>query len=219
MPWVAPALATAVAVVATAITPALLARLPEPVGDSTKPSYRSLATPGFLIAVFTAVTAAGLAAYALTAPAHWAAWTACVVPCTLAVCIDARTTYLPLPLARAGWVLAALGAVVAALAARDAQLLALSAGGALALGGFFHLVWRLTRSVGYGDVRLMATVGAVTALESWTLPLTAALAGTTLGALVGVGWRVARRRDGAFAYGPPLLVGAFLALAVGETTG
>ena len=104
-----------------------------------------------------------------------------------------------------------MGALVAALAWSSWTPLLAAALGALVVGGFFHLVWRLTGGLGYGDVRLAATIGAVTAMTSPTLVGAAVLTGTLLGAVTGVALRLAGRRGG-FPYGPGLLAGAFLPL-------
>ena len=80
-------------------------------------------------------------------------------------------------------------------------------------GGLFHLLWRWTGAFGYGDVRLAATIGAVTALDSVELVTTSLLLGTLVGAVWGVVHRLAGGR-GAFPYGPGLLAGPFLALAL-----
>lgn len=213
-PSVLPALAGALLVgvaLALACGP-ILRRLPEPDTEGLeKQPYTELATPGFAAATGAASAAATLLVLTTTAPLLWPAWASLAVVNVLACAIDARTTWLPARLSRVGWVVAALGAGFAALAMSSWTPLAAAALGALAVGGFFHLVWRFTGALGYGDVRLAATIGAVTALTSPTLVGAAVVVGTVLGAVTGVALRLAGRRGG-FPYGPGLLAGAFLAL-------
>lgn len=214
MSW-PPILAAAfLAVAVLLVTAPLLRRLPEPSPSDadSKPTYRSLATPGFVGATALASLVGALAAFAWTPPAHWLAWTALAGVNVVACAIDARTTWLPLRLSQLGWLVAALGVVAVAVAERAWTPLLPAALGAGVAGGFFHLVWRLSRGIGYGDVRLAATIGAVTALGSpglvaWSLAL-----GTAAGALLGIVHSL-RGRAGPFAYGPGLLVGPFAALA------
>lgn len=213
MPWPTLALAVAVAsaVVMASLTPAVLRALPEPAEPDGKPPYASLATPGFLLGVGLATATATGVVVALAPVAHWLAWASLCLVNVLACAIDARTTWLPLVLARVGWVVAAAGAVVVALASSSWTPILAAALGAGAVGGFFHLVWRITGAFGYGDVRLAATIGAVTALDSTMLVVAAVMAGTVLGALWGV-LHAARGRGSAFPYGPGLLAGPFVAL-------
>ncbi len=222
MPWPAPVVALLCAALGAALTAALagpvLRRLPEPDDPDGKPPYRSLATPAFAATVGACSLVASLAVTAWTPAHHWPAWAALTTCAMLAACVDARTTWLPLPLAWAGWSVAAVGTGVAAVAASDPLLIARAGLGALALGGFFHVVWRLSAAVGYGDVRLMATVGAVTALDSAGLVGWSALLGALAGAVWGVAHRV-RRGHGPFPYGPGLLAGPFLALGLQALTG
>lgn len=202
-------LACALGVAIALATGPVLRRLPR---CPDAPAYDALATPGFAAATGAAAALAAVVAFVWAPPAHWAAWAALATTAVPAVCVDARTTWLPLPLARAGWVGAAAGVIVAAGAAPEPWPVLLAAAlGALLVGGFFHLVWAVSGQIGYGDVRLMATVGAVTALGGWPLVAAAVLGGTVLGAATGVGHRLLGGR-GAFPYGPGLLTGAFAAL-------
>lgn len=201
-------------VVAWAIGP-VVRRLPR---TADAPDYPALATPRWRALVGLTCSAGAAMMLAWAPPTHWVAWAALVVAGIPAVCIDAQTTWLPLPLARAGWVIAAAGVAVAAAWARDPVAVALSSlVGTVAVGGFFHLVWRAGQ-IGYGDVRLMATVGAVTALGGWTPCVAAVFLGTVLGALTGIVHRL-RGGRGEFPYGPGLLAGAFAALPLAAWAG
>lgn len=222
MIWLAAAVAVLVGAGTAAATPWLLSRLPEPVDDpeiGRKIPYVQLATRPFVLAVFAATTAASLATTLLTAPASWLAWSSLATVGVLAAAVDLRTTYLPLRLAQAGWAMAAAGAVATAAAGGNAWPLLRAAGGALALGGFFWLFWRLVGGLGFGDVRLAATVGAVTSLHSTELVLAAAFCGTAMGAGWGLGRRVLAGRDTPFPYGPALTAGPFLALLLSAAFG
>lgn len=213
MPWLAPSAALVLAALTCALTPAVLRGLPEPEGPGAeaKIPYSMLPTRGFVAAVGAACLGAGLIAFGVLPAEYWLAWSALVSVNVLACAVDARTTWLPARLSRAGWALAAAGVLPVAVAQGSAWPLVASALGALALGGAFHLLWRVSGAFGYGDVRLAATIGAVTAPLGVELVWASVLAGTLAGALVGIGYRAGGRR-GAFPYGPGLLAGPFLAL-------
>lgn len=218
MPWyAAPLCAVALACLVAWATPAVLARLPEPdAADedaATKAPYATLRTPGFVGACAVTALAAGLVAFATQPPQHWLAWVSLAGVNVLACAVDARTTWLPRVLSWAGWGVAAAGvAVVSATSASSTPLLA-AALGAAGLGLLFHGLWRFTGAFGYGDVRLAATIGAVSALHSATLVGWSLLLGTAAGAVLGILHHLRGRRGG-FAYGPGLLAGPFLASAL-----
>lgn len=220
MHWPTPAVALVCALLTAFATPWVLRALPEPDASTAdgKPTYASLATPRFALIVGSTSLIATLLSLHTLPWWHAVAWASLSTVNVLACAIDARTTWLPLPLARAGWLVAAVGAGLAALAVGSWTPLAAAALGASALGGLFHLLWRFTGAFGYGDVRLAATIGAVTALDSAALVSWSLLLGTLAGALVGVASRLAGRQ-GAFAYGPGLLAGPFLALLLRQWVG
>lgn len=193
------------------ITRPVLRGLPRP---SEAPDYAALARPGFAIGVGALTFVAASVACWLASPPTLVAWLGLATVGVLSVSIDARTTWLPLRLARWGWVLAAAGVVVAAISAGDAGLLAAGAAGTVAVGGLFHLLWAWSRGLGYGDVRLMATVGAVTALEGAMFAGWSVFAGTLLGAVWGLVHTAIRGRGVPFPYGPALLAGPFVMLAL-----
>ncbi len=217
MPWLPPALALVVALLTAWASGPVLRRLPEPGADpadadlAAKPPYRSLATLRLAFGVAVASAVSGAVAFLTSPPDAWLAWTALTVPAALAVAVDLRTTWLPSPLVRASWAVAAVGAAVAAVVRHDPAVLAWAAASALGLWLFFHLVWRFTGGIGYGDVRLAATIGAVTGAVDPRLVLPAAFLGTVAGALWGIVRRVRRGTDAPFAYGPALWSGPFWA--------
>lgn len=216
-PAVAVGIAFALALATALASGPVLRQLPEPLDDpdvASKTPYAALAGPGFAAGVFAASLAANLLVVARTPASHWIAWASLTTVSVLACAIDLRTTYLPRVLAVAGWLVAAAGAIVAAATTASVGPLLSAAAGAAALGGFFWVFWRLSRGLGFGDVRLAATIGAVTGLKSLDLVVGSVLLGTLLGAAWSVGRRLARGHDGPFAYGPALLAGPFLALAL-----
>lgn len=191
----------------------MLRHLPEPPAEDAdgKPLYAALATRGFLLGVFVAGTVAA-ALVLLRQPAqHWLGWTSLAGPCLVAGAIDARTTWLPKVLTATGLLLAALGALAASVLANEPWPLVSAVVGAGACGGFFHVAWRVTGALGYGDVRLAAVIGAVAALSGWAFVAWAMVLGSIAGALSGI-VHAMRRGRGAFPYGPGLLAGPFLAL-------
>lgn len=186
----------------------VLHRLPAPLDADANP-YLQLDGSGFALVAGALSLAAGLvvAARVPETPLLWLGLTTAGV---LSVSIDARTTYLPLRLSQAAWVLTAVG-LLASLPVLGPSGLLRGVLGAAAGGAVGWAMWRWGQ-VGFGDVRLLATTGTTTAALSWQTWWTGLLAGAVLGALVGVGFAVVRRRDAAFPYGPALLAGTFVAL-------
>ena len=126
------------------------------------------------------------------------------------VAVDFLTTYLPTLLQRiaAGFLLPGLGW----LAMHDpAALIGALLGGALAYG-FFWVAWRLSRQLGYGDVRLAGLLGVAAGQAGTTMIALALVCGTMLGMIAGIGHLFRRRRTPGlpahFAYGPALWLGA-----------
>lgn len=197
--------------------PPVLRALPEPTdADATKVLYRALATRGFAVGV-AALSVAALAVVAARVPASLSPlWVPLASVGVLLVAIDALSTWLPLPLTRALWVTTGAGALAAIALAEPAArgpLIVRVLVGAAAVGGFFWLFWRLAGGLGFGDVRLAPILGAATAAISGEVLILGLLIGTGLGALHG-GVRHIRRLAGPFPYGPPLILGSFVSLAV-----
>jgi leader peptidase (prepilin peptidase)/N-methyltransferase len=209
------AMLTAVAVVSAsmlaAVTRPVLARLAEPLDGGDKTAYRDLGTPTFVVVcALLAALAQVVAQVSLPGPVL-PLWTVLATVGVLLVGIDARTTWLPLPLIRAGWGLMALACVAyGALGGRAVDLgrtlLGAAIAGLLYVG--FYLVLR--KGIAFGDARFAPLLGAATASQSWGLLYW----GLTLGTVVGAGHgivRIARRRSGGFAYAPSMLAGCYLA--------
>lgn len=214
--------ALAAAALASAHAWFIVPRLPEPVDhspdDPAKPAYRELVTPRNLAWLMVLSLVCGQVAW-LVPPAQWPLWIVYTGAVGTLVGIDALTTYLPrrlhyLCLAELALALALVGT----LAGWDA--VARAVGGGLAAGALFWLVWRFSRSFGFGDVRLVTLVGAIAATTSWTMWLQALLLGTIVGALWGIIAAVrAKSRDAVFPYGPALWLGPYLAVMVNALTG
>ena len=82
----------------------------------------------------------------------------------------------------------------------------------------FALLWWISRSIGFGDVRLAAMAGGLTGMWSMELWYTSLLAGSIAAACWGVTVSLWRRRrpsplGKAFAYGPGLWLGPWLGWA------
>lgn len=214
----------AVAVVATLVLVLVVPRLPAPVlmhDDDPLPDYPALATPGSAALLFAAAFGVAQVLW-LVPPSAWPLWVPYLALGAPLVFVDLRTTYLPLRLHRLALGAMLLGLLPLALG-RPGLVLAACLG-AVASGALFWLVWRFSRSFGFGDVRLAVLVGAVSATGapgspagSVSLWLSSLLLGTFLGAVAGVAWAVIRRRRGGpgyFAYGPWLWLGPVAAVTL-----
>lgn len=229
MTWpFAVAVAVLVGLVVAAGTPILLRRLPEPEltaddPDDVKIPYADLATRRFA-AILGAVAVPAIALPAAVLPLSLLPlWLVLGTLGLLLAAVDARTTWLPLPLTRLAW-LAMATAVIAGLLIGDpgpagrivgdpSQAIRGVAGFFLA-GALFYAAWAITRGgFGFGDVRFAPLVGAATAAVSWSMLGWALVLGSLVGAVVGL-LRLARGRKGAFAYAPSILAGGYLAVTV-----
>ena len=121
--YAAGASAAGAALLTAVLAPLVLTRLPEPADGEGKPRYRDLATVPFVggCAVLSGLAAA--IAWLIGPPTIQPFWAVLSVLGVLLAAVDARTTWLPLPLTRAAW----LAMIVAA-----AVVLALGGGSAVA---------------------------------------------------------------------------------------
>lgn len=195
------------------VTRPLLRRLPEPIGSDSegKTPYRTLATKPFLItASIASMTAAGVA-WSTMPLAVQPPWAVLSVVGVILVAIDAATTWLPIQLTHASWLLMVIAVASMPLLGAGSEVVLRSAAGAgIALVLYLGL-WFLSRAgIGFGDVRLAPLLGAASAAQSWTLLLWALVLGSLAGGVWGI-IQLLRRRPGAFAYAPPLLLGPYLA--------
>jgi leader peptidase (prepilin peptidase) / N-methyltransferase len=196
----------------------VLLRLPEPAEPDGKVAYRALPTRGFVATcTVLAAAAAGLVGSTLPTPT-WPLWWVLCAPALVLVTVDARTTWLPLGLTRVVWA-ATLGGAALATSLGGTGQLSRSAVGALAAALLYLVLWRFSRGgLGFGDVRLAPVLGAASAAVGWSTLFATLLLGSLTGAVVGVVLAL-RRRPGAFAYAPSMLVGAFLACVVRALSG
>ncbi|MEV4041638.1 A24 family peptidase, partial [Streptomyces sp. NPDC049744] len=132
--------------------------------------------------------------------------------------VDLRVRRLPdpltLPLAGAALVLLGLTALVPEHAGEWTTALL----GALALGAGYLVLFLINPSgMGFGDVKLALTAGAVLGWYGWPTLMLGTFAGFLLGALYGGALLVARRahRKTAIPFGPFLIAGAFLGVLAG----
>ncbi len=102
-----------------------------------------------------------------------------------------------------------VGVAAAVLWSGDWIVLAQASAGTLVSGGTFWLLNVITRGgVGFGDVKLASLVGLAAGSVSLITVWWAIAAGTLLALIL----RRVCRRTGAFAYGPYLLLGSWLAV-------
>jgi leader peptidase (prepilin peptidase) / N-methyltransferase len=205
----------------------VLAGLPEPAdAPADKVPYAAVAGRAFVATCSVlAAVAVGFSWTQVGAPVR-PLWVVLGTVALLLAAIDARTTWLPLPLTRVAWLAMAAAVltagIVAALTADTGSAAAVvlrSLAGA-GLSGLLYLgIWWGTRGgFGFGDVRFAPLVGAAAAAQSLSTLLWALALGSLVGGVHGL-IRLARRRPGQFPYAPAMLAGAYLALAVRPLTG
>lgn len=210
--------AVATAAVVAVLTPVLLRWLPVPPDEEDVPPFTDLDSPRFRWAVFAVAAVAGMAALALTQPSFWAAWAPFTSLGALLALIDLRTTYLPLRLNYLALGLALAGAGVAAWLQSSWTPLFWAAGSGLGAAAIFWLVWRFSGDrLGFGDVRLAGLIGVVAGTGGLTQVVWAFMLGFVVGAIWGIAVRLRRGADGEFPYGPALMLGPLLALALEAT--
>lgn len=212
-------------VVAAALFSWLVRRTAEPElePDEAKVPYATLATWRHVAAV--GLWAAGLAAVAVVAvePARIGPWLVVAVVGALASVVDLATTWIPRRWLHGGWGLAVLSVLVSAAATDDWAGIWRSALGVLIVGGAYGLVYVLSLLIprgffGFADVRLGILVGMAAGWRSVQTATSALVLGALVGALWGLVHLVSRRRD-PYPYGPAIVLGPYLALAVGLATG
>lgn len=204
--WEVVAIATAVAVAAVVQLVAVpKLRQPHLEAGEEAPDFNGLGTAAHVLLVVAFSALGGLAAWHSPTPVWpWLGYVALGAPL---VVVDLRTTYLPNQLMYPLW--AAVGAGVAGTVITDPAAAVASVLGGVAGFGCFWLVWRMSSSFGFGDVRLAAAMGAVAGAAGITSWLTALVAATATGAVAAI---VARARGAAvFPYGPWLWLGPVLA--------
>ncbi|WP_406245674.1 prepilin peptidase [Microbacterium sp. M] len=133
------------------------------------------------------------------------------------IIIDARTHRLPnrIVLPVGACLLVLVG--IEALAAGDASALVRALAGLVILGGFYAVLNLAGGGVGGGDVKLAAVIGLVLAWHGWQALIVGAAAAFVLGAVYALGLMALRRahRSTRIAFGPWMIVGAVVGIAVG----
>lgn len=212
-------------VVAGGLAPWLLRRAQEPElePDEVKLPYASLATGR--VAVGVGLWAAALATVSVLAvePDRVGPWLVVAVVGALASVVDIATTWIPRRWLHVGWVLTALAVVGSGWSVGDWPSVGRSAIGVAIIGGVYAVVYTvaqlLQRAVfGFADVRLGILAGMVAGWRSIPTATTAIVLGALVGAVWGVVWRLRRRGGVEYAYGPSIVLGPYLALAVGLLT-
>lgn len=190
----------------------VLRALPEPAEPEGKTAYRDLARPSFVGICGLGAAVAAAAAWALLPLPVRPQWLVLAGVGVLVAAIDARTTWVPRQLTRAGWLGMALATGLGVLLGGQSSLVLRAAVGALVAGGLYAVAWAITRGgFGFGDVRFAPLIGAASASTSWQLLLAALTLASVAGGVHGV-IRLLTRRSAPFPYIPSMLVGTFAAL-------
>lgn len=204
-----------------ALSPRLLARLPEPKAEPDpdmpeKIHYAILAaTPrlGLWLALPAAALAA-IAAVTITEPKLLPVWVPIAAATPVLAWVDWKVHLLPYlivaPLYVVTWILVAL----CAWWMGEPKVLLWALIGNVAVFGFYFVLG-LVGPMGYGDVRLSAVVGTALGPLGYAATFYGVFFGMVIGAVVGL--VLVRGRLGAstpIAFGPYLLLGAFAALWV-----
>lgn len=204
-----------------AVSPQLLARLPEPEGEPepdmpTKIPYVQLAAARGLwwkLALAAAVLGA-IAAATISEPRLLPVWIPIAAATPVLAYVDYRVHLLPYLIVAPLYVVSWLLIGVSALLMGDWHVLLHALFGNLAVFGFYFLL-ALIGPMGYGDVRLSAVVGVALGPLGVVATFYGVFFGMVLGAVIGL--ILVRGRLGSktpIAFGPYLLLGAFAALWV-----
>lgn len=152
---------------------------------------------------------------------------ALVAPCIALAVIDYVTWYLPKRLVLPSFAVVAAFEVVATIALGRPMVLVLALGGMVVLGGYYGLMWFISpRMMAFGDVRLGGLIGLALGPLGAATVLVSVLAAAVLSVVAYVPMKVrgnAIRREGVkgplkdnLPYGPFLLLGALVAVVVGQ---
>lgn len=211
---------TALGVVAVAISVWVVIVPRIRIDDPEAPDLASLVTrrSAMLIAAVAALSTVVL--WFIPTAHHWL-WASYLAVGLPLVAVDLRTTFLPKRLNHVAGAAMVAGLIPLTISDWRAGVGAvIGAAGALL---FFYAAWRVSSSLGFGDVRLALLIGAVSGQAGLTTWMTALLAGTVLGALHGIGHAVWARghenRPAHFAFGPALWVGPLVAALITATAG
>jgi leader peptidase (prepilin peptidase)/N-methyltransferase len=229
-PWPAAAVGALVAVAIAAVLPRAVSRLPEPApssevpeGEPPKVPYTELAGTAALRVWGPVVSA--LVAAALAARLGWSHHLLVlvpVVPVGVALAyIDWRTRLLPRLLVLPATAVAVVAGFVGWFLTGSADDLVRALIGMAATFGLYWLLWWVHASgMGFGDVRLSALLGFALGHVGWSELAVGVYLPFLLLGIPGLVLALVRRDRSllktAFPFGPAMLVGALLAVLVGE---
>lgn len=212
MPWIGVALALVGALTTAACTAAILRRLPLPADEPEARPYAELVSPRLFGIVLCCCLAALLTAFLLTGWQTWPAWGALGTLGVLLAVVDAHTGLLPLRLTWGFGGLVATSVAAVAVLTSDPTVVWVAVLCGAGVGLLFWLLWRIGGGLGFGDVRLAALIAVATGASSLQLAVWSVLLGGLAGVVWGLVVRLRRHGDGAFPYGPSLVLGPYLAL-------
>ncbi|GAB2473413.1 hypothetical protein GCM10007967_30230 [Xylanimonas ulmi] len=160
------------------------------------------------------VMAATVLAVASTRGDGWLVVTLVLIapPLVAITIIDARRHRVPNHLTLA--VLAATVVTVAGRAFTEPGVTVRAAVASVVVGLFYLLLWRFA-DLGLGDVKLAAALALVAGWSGWQTVVVFVVVAHLLQVPVAV-WRLARRRRDRIAFAPGLVIGLYLAVAVGS---
>lgn len=146
-------------------------------------------------------------------PALLLALAACLYLLWLAVSlsiIDIRTHTLPNRYVLPAYPIAGALLLASALAAGSPEYAAVAAGGAVAMGALYWLLWAVyPAGMGFGDVKLAGVLGLFLGFLGWQHLMLGMAAGFVIGGLWGLLLIISRRGTvrSAIPFGPPMLAG------------
>lgn len=194
--------------------PRLVARLPEPDDAAPdKPTYAELAARPRLAGWYAGWGAVAGASIGATLGWDWALLPLLplVVLGVALAHIDFITRLLPKKLVLPAYPALLVLLVVAAIGAGDLDALVRAAWGWLVASGLYWCLWRFTRGMGYGDVRMSGLIGLALGFLGWQELGVGLYAAFVVGV---VGWILLRllrlTEDRHFPFGPFMLVGALV---------
>lgn len=215
--WLRIGLTAAVALLAAAASPAVLAAMPAPVEDDGTPAvdYRLLADWRWLSLV------TGLGAAAIGGSLAWTvpwpllpAVLALAVAAPLLAYVDLRSHLLPDPVTLAASAAAIIGLAVGCLATSHGRTLLVALGIGLATSVLLLGLELVGGGLGFGDVKLVFVLSTTAAAVSVGGAILLLVLAVTLGGLTALVLVASRRRDrkAHLPFGPFLLAGWWLAL-------
>lgn len=197
-----------------AAMPRIVALLPEPDDAAPdKPAYAALAGQPHLRWWYAAAAAVAGGATGLVLGWSWA-----LVPLAPLVVlgvalahIDFRTRLLPKKLVLPAYPVLLALLVVAALGQGELDPLVRAAWGWLVASALYWFLWRFTRGMGYGDVRMSGLLGLALGFLGWAELGLGLYAAFVVGVVGWVPLRLLRlTADRNFPFGPFMLVGALV---------